>query len=96
MRKEDWKNEGISAAYSCIATWSSSHSHWSSPVELCKRDENEIKGSISQFLLKQAIKECFKEAIKHAVCRRQVRLSKTNNYKLFASIIQLSFLIECY
>ena len=45
--------------------------------------ENEIKGSISHFLLNQAIKEHLKEVIKHVVCRIHGRLSKTNIYKVF-------------
>ena len=43
-----------------------SHSHRACRT-ICDWDQNEIKGSTCNFVLNQAIKECFKEAIKRLV-----------------------------
>ena len=42
------------------------HSHSTSRI-ICNQDQNETQRSISQFLLNQVIKECFKEAIKQLI-----------------------------
>ena len=42
------------------------HSHSTSGI-ICNRDQNETKRSTSKFILNQAIKEYFKEAIKQLV-----------------------------